>query len=225
MKKIKNILLIIFLLTVIFLPPVLFAQSVTGGSCGSGMSNVADFLCRLTYLLNKVIPIVVALGVVYFIWGIVTYVVADEEEARKTGRDRIVYGLIGLAVISTIWGLVNILVKTFNIPIVKVNGPSICQNGAVLKASPHLADLMNYITCLISGSVIPLIFSLAVVLFVYGVVQYVINNEDEIKKERGRSFMIWGVIALTVMITIWGLVSIVGSTFNMNTTVVPQLQQ
>jgi len=46
-----------------------------------------------------------ALGVVYFVWGVVTYVIASDEEAKKTGRDRIIYGIIGLAVIIGVWVL------------------------------------------------------------------------------------------------------------------------
>ncbi|HEV7702496.1 MAG TPA: hypothetical protein VGO63_03605, partial [Candidatus Paceibacterota bacterium] len=64
-------------------------------------------------ILNSIIPLLVTLGVVYFVWGVVQYVIADAEEAKKTGKNRIIYGIIGLAVIVSLWGLVNILVTTF----------------------------------------------------------------------------------------------------------------
>jgi len=38
--------------------------------------------------------------------------IASDEEAKKAGRDRIIFGIIGLAVIVAMWGLVNILIKT-----------------------------------------------------------------------------------------------------------------
>ncbi|MFH1608852.1 MAG: hypothetical protein ABH951_02425 [Patescibacteria group bacterium] len=97
---------------------------------------------------------------------------------------------------------------------------TLAENGA---HGPLLGDLFNYITCIISKSVIPLIIGLAVVLFIWGVVQYVINTEDEAKKKKGKQFMIWGIIALTVMVSVWGLVSILGRTLGINN-VVPQLQ-
>ena len=77
-----------------------------------------------------------------------------------------------------------------------------------------LGDLINYVTCIIGNSIIPLIFTLAVVSFIWGVVQYVINNDEEGKRAKGRDFMIWGIIALTVMVSIWGLVKIFTGLFN-----------
>lgn len=35
--------------------------------------------------------------------------------------------------------------------------------------------------------------------------------------------MIWGIIALAVMLSVWGLVGILGSTFNIGTSVLPQV--
>jgi ABC-type thiamin/hydroxymethylpyrimidine transport system permease subunit len=72
-------------------------------------------LCKISQILNSVIPVLIALGVVYFVWGVVQYVIASDEEAKKTGRNRIIYGIIGLAVIVAMWGLVGILTRTFNV--------------------------------------------------------------------------------------------------------------
>lgn len=93
-----------------------------------------------------------------------------------------------------------------------------------LIASPKFQDLLSYVSCIISKSVIPLIFALATVMFIWGVVQYVINNEEEAKREKGKQFMIWGIIALTVMFSVWGLVRIVGNTFGIDY-IIPQLKQ
>ncbi|MDP2788920.1 MAG: hypothetical protein Q8O46_02615 [bacterium] len=88
-------------------------------------------------------------------------------------------------------------------------------------SAAKLGDLFSYVTCIIAKTIIPLIFALAVVMFLWGVVQYVINDGKEEKKEDGKKFMVWGIIALTVMIGVWGLVGILGRTFGLNTTVLP----
>ncbi len=91
-----------------------------------------------------------------------------------------------------------------------------------LASGPHVGNLLNYITCLIGSSVIPLIFSLAIVVFIWGVVQFVMATDDEAKKKKGKEFMLWGIIALAVMVSVWGLVNIIGSTFGIKN-VVPTL--
>ena len=92
-----------------------------------------------------------------------------------------------------------------------------------LATNPKFQDLLNYASCIISQAVIPLIFALALVMFIWGVVQFVINSDEEAKKEKGRQFMIWGIIALTVMVSVWGLVEILGDTFGINYAI-PQVQ-
>ena len=86
-----------------------------------------------------------------------------------------------------------------------------------------LGSFIDTITGIIGNSVIPLIFTLAFAFFIWGVVQYVLNDADEAKKEKGKSFMVWGIIALTVMFAVWGLVAILANTFDIDTTFVPQL--
>ena len=65
--------------------------------------------------VNIIVPILIALGVVIFIWGVLTYVIASDEEAKSAGRNRIIWGIIGLAVIIGLWGLVRILTNTFGV--------------------------------------------------------------------------------------------------------------
>ncbi len=91
-------------------------------------------------------------------------------------------------------------------------------------ANGTLGGLFTYITCTINSTVIPLIFAIAVVIFIWGVVQFVINADDTEKKAKGRDFMIWGIIALTVMVGFWGLVKVMGATFGVNTSVLPQVR-
>lgn len=93
-----------------------------------------------------------------------------------------------------------------------------------LATNPKFQNLLVYVSCIINSSVIPLIFALAVAMFVWGVVQFVINSSEEAKKEKGKQFMVWGIIALTVMVCVWGLVAILGNTFGVNTGFIPQVK-
>lgn len=98
--------------------------------------------------------------------------------------------------------------------------PDACNLGA---RKVTFQVLTSFIVCNINVAVIPLIFALALVMFIWGVVRYVINSSDEAKKEQGRQFMIWGIIALTVMLCVWGLVAVLANTFGINVKIIPQV--
>lgn len=84
------------------------------GSCPSS-SNAWGFLSTIQGLLNAVVPILISLGIVYLVWGIVQYMIGDSEEAKTKGKERVIFGLVGLAIIISVWGLVSIITKTFNL--------------------------------------------------------------------------------------------------------------
>jgi hypothetical protein len=62
---------------------------------------------------------------------------------------------------------------------------------------------------------VPLLIGLAVVLFIYGVLVLVFSEGGE-KKEEGKQYMIWGIVGIFVMVSVWGLVNILKSTFNLS---------
>ena len=202
--------------------------------CNATIGNIGDVICKFGSILKLIIPVLITLGIVYFVWGIVTYFINDSEEAKKKGKDRIIYGLIGFVVIFALQGLVSIVINTFgfdsgNNQLISnfiQNNASLTGTGSLecnLGSNPNLGNLLNYATCFIYSSVIPLIIALAVAMFVWGVVQYVINSDEEAKKARGKQFMIWGIIGLTAMFGVWGIVNILGTTFGIENAI-PQLK-
>lgn len=83
-----------------------FAQFVGGGTTGLiGALNVI------------VIPIIIALAVLYFIWGVVQhfFIHGSEETSRTEGRQFVIWGVLGLVVLFSVWGLVNILLSTLGL--------------------------------------------------------------------------------------------------------------
>ena len=81
-------------------------------------------------------------------------------------------------------------------------------------ATAKIGALLSYVTCLIVKSFIPIIFAIAIVAFVWGVLQFFIFGADEeAKREKGKQFIVWGLVALAVMLSVLGLVRILGNTF------------
>ena len=61
-----------------------------------------------------------------------------------------------------------------------------------------------------------LIVSLSVVVFVWYVAQYFLRSND--KHAEGAQYVMWALIGLFVMLSMWGLVNVVSNTLNLNNT-------
>jgi FtsH-binding integral membrane protein len=65
-------------------------------------------------LFVPLIPILLTLGVIITLWGGVKYIMAaDNATERKKAGSILFWGIIGLFVMVSVWGIVNILVATF----------------------------------------------------------------------------------------------------------------
>ena len=94
----------------------------------------------------------------------------------------------------------------------------VCKNIGLTS----IGNIFNFLSCTLLKSIIPFLFTLATAGFVWGILQYFLNPDNEEKRKKGKSYMIWGIISLFVMISMWGLVSILSETFGIRT-LIPQL--
>lgn len=76
------------------------------------------------------------------------------------------------------------------------------------------AGLVDKVVDVLATSVVRLIFALAFVYFMWGVVQYTLYPDGE-SKDKGRQMMIWGIIGLTVMFSVYALVRLLGNTLSL----------
>lgn len=73
----------------------------------------AVFVGNIISIIKSLIGLAAALGLFYFLWGVVKYLLAyDDEKARTESIKTITYGLIALFVMIGVWGLVQILAQT-----------------------------------------------------------------------------------------------------------------
>jgi hypothetical protein len=65
--------------------------------------------------LSYVVPALITIAVIYFIWGVITFMGSSDEESKKMARTKIINGLIGLFVIVAFWGIIAIVKQTFGV--------------------------------------------------------------------------------------------------------------
>jgi NADH:ubiquinone oxidoreductase subunit 6 (subunit J) len=98
---------ILILLGAFLLPNLALAQAG---------DNIAVLLREFQDLLGLVVPILIGVAVIVLLWGVVQMIAgAGDEEARKSGRQKIVWGIIGIVVMVSIWGLVIFVQDAFGI--------------------------------------------------------------------------------------------------------------
>lgn len=57
------------------------------------------------------------------------------------------------------------------------------------------------------------LMSFSLLVFLYGLSRYMLGAGDDSKREESRTYIIYGIIGLFVMIAMWGLVGVLTSTF------------
>ena len=83
-------------------------------------------------------------------------------------------------------------------------------------------DIFVYGACLLNKTVVPLLITIALVMFFVGVIRFIANAGDAQKRQEGRDAMLWGIIALFVMLSIFGILAMLTNTFGFSTFAIPQ---
>lgn len=96
------------------------------GSAAATVGTIGQLLTWFTDLINAIIPFLLVVATLYVIWGIFQFVTAaGDEEGRKTGRDKMIYGIIGLFLMLSVWGLVNLLVGSLGFTDTTIQAPPV----------------------------------------------------------------------------------------------------
>lgn len=64
------------------------------------------------------IPIAFGLCTLYFFWGVSKYIKVQSESEKAEGKKAITWGLIGIFVVFSVWGIVFFLQSELALPII-----------------------------------------------------------------------------------------------------------
>jgi hypothetical protein len=107
----KSTIRTIALVATFLIPSLALAQYGYGQSIG-GVGNT------IIYLINNVfVPILFAIAFIVFLYGVAkTYIFSHGEPAEVSeGHKLILWGILGFAVMVSLWGLVNVVANTFQL--------------------------------------------------------------------------------------------------------------
>lgn len=117
------------------LSPVFASAQLTEQSAG----ELGSFIVGLLELINEfLIPLVISLAVLFFVWGVVKYFIlgGGDEESRKQGRGFLLHAILGFVAIVALWAIVNFVAgaifadPTQEMPSYPV-GPAAARSGVI----------------------------------------------------------------------------------------------
>ena len=124
-RTMKKTFVYISAVCALFVPALVFAAN----------GDIFSFVDRGIEVINDaLVPLILALAFIVFIWGTFRYFILDagKDEGREKARNLMIYGMIGFFVIVSVWGLVNILVRTFDLDNRAPDPPQLDDGGSSL---------------------------------------------------------------------------------------------
>lgn len=97
----------VIIATLAFAPAFVFAQQ---------LGNIESLVSSIGRLVGIALPIVVGIALLAFFWGLVKFIFAQGNEEAKTDAKKIMlWGLIALFVMVSVWGIVRFIGNAFDI--------------------------------------------------------------------------------------------------------------
>jgi len=81
------------------------------------MLAIQPFLNKISeHIINPLIAVLFSVATVIFIWGVVKMIwYGESEEARATGKRNMMYGIIGMVIMTSVFFLMQMIVNTFDL--------------------------------------------------------------------------------------------------------------
>lgn len=81
--------------------------------------SIDTLIYRLnTQIINPIIVFMMALALLVFIWGVIEFIMnqgGGEEKAIASGKQHILWGLVGLVIMVSVFGIMRLIINTFGI--------------------------------------------------------------------------------------------------------------
>jgi fumarate reductase subunit D len=88
-----------------------------------------------------------------------------------------------------------------------------------LAAPGELVGVSNFlknITAFMNNTLVPLIFAIAFLVFLWGMFKtFILGGHDEEKQSEGKALMMYAIAGFVLMVSLWGIVNLVANGFGL----------
>lgn len=76
--------------------------------------------------------------------------------------------------------------------------------------------LLGKINAVILNPLIVLMFGIALLVFFWGIFQFILRNDDETAREQGKKSMMWGLVGMFIMFSAYGIINLILNSLGIN---------
>jgi hypothetical protein len=77
---------------------------------------LGQFIKEVGSLVKLALPLVAAVALLYFFWGVAVFIFkADNDKAREEGKQKMLWGIVALFVMVSVWGITSTLGAIFRV--------------------------------------------------------------------------------------------------------------
>jgi len=179
-----------------------------------------DAIAAIGNVIQDIIPVIIVIAVLVFLWGVFNYVRSGDAKKRSEGVTFMTWGIVSLTVMAFTWAFVVMLQQFFNIrdgeqydgTISGAEYPT--TDGARLGGNANtIPGVVERILAIVQD-ILPVLLLLGTLFFIWGVFSY-IRSENVQKKAQASGYIAWGIGVLFVLMSVWGIVYAIGQTFGL----------
>ncbi len=87
--------------------------------------------------------------------------------------------------------------------------------GNLSGVTTFIRNIINFM----NGTLVPLIFAIAFLVFLWGMFKtFILGGSDEDKQKEGKQLMMYSIAGFVIMVSLWGIVNLVAQGFGFTTT-------
>ena len=87
-----------------------------------------------------------------------------------------------------------------------------------------LDAILGRIYYYIVNPAILLLFAVATIIFIWGVVSFIRGSNDKTEKQKGQDHMLWGIVGFVIMVGVYGILNFFMQIFGINNIVITPTQ-
>jgi uncharacterized membrane protein YuzA (DUF378 family) len=77
--------------------------------------KLSDLIAKIAQYFNLALYLMMGLAVVMFVWYVIKYFIQPEKVNKAEAAQYVLWSVVGFFIILSLWGLVNILISTFDL--------------------------------------------------------------------------------------------------------------